>query len=633
MASQQYHKLIEEDFEIRLLTVLPSEDFLAPIECTFRTVALAQGPSPKYKALSYTWGDAHNTSEISLNGISRQVTVNLASALRHLRDTENETVLWADAICINQQDLEERDMQVFIMSEIYRDAEEVIVWLGEESEDSEFALDMLNRWAWWGQHRFKDVKDLPFVDWGLEPFFNEPAKKAVKSLLQRPYWRRLWVLQEVVLAKTVQVVCGHRWLPFETFVQANSAWERLKKAVVSIPSAFGMLTPLYVYGLDPLERMIKLREEQRRVWNILSSGRPSGALPFLDLLMSCEHLKSSNPRDRIYGLLGLGMPATNYNQLVRPSYSKTVEAVFCEVARALVMDDESLRVISLACNSRKSNDQALLLPSWVPNWTCEQYLAPMYLYRRNSMEEKPNRVNIMQHVRFSPDCRVLWAEGVIYDTVSVLRPSWSLEYETSMETFPETLRNYTLPNGMSMMQAFFQTISLNSDFATGKPLWVSSETSMIQAIQFLKRFVPNSPSAKELKDSIMDLMQSFFGELRPDLQSFIGRFAEELGKSENERATTRQEGVLLYFELRSFAAIRGREFFETENGTLGLGPPGAMIGDRVCFLIGYPGFFVLQPIEDHYVLKGECSLAECIPGASRDLISERLGSLNTFEIH
>jgi hypothetical protein len=104
MAPQIYQELSVDDLEIRLLTILPSADFVAPIKCRVHATVLAVTPSPKYKALSYVWGDPNNTLEISVNGAIRQVTTNLASALRYIRDTEEEVVLWADAICINQED-------------------------------------------------------------------------------------------------------------------------------------------------------------------------------------------------------------------------------------------------------------------------------------------------------------------------------------------------------------------------------------------------------------------------------------------------------------------------------------------------------------------------------------------------
>jgi hypothetical protein len=172
------------------------------------------------------WGDPSNTCEVFLNGVSRQVTVSLASALQHLRDKEKEFVL-TDAICINQENLDERSKQVqFVMDEVFRDAEEVVVWLGEGSNYSELALDLIESWAKWNEHESSDGGDLLRVDrdlqLALDSSVGSAAETALKRLLQGPFWTRLWVLQEVVLAQKVLIVCGHRRVPFESFVRARS---------------------------------------------------------------------------------------------------------------------------------------------------------------------------------------------------------------------------------------------------------------------------------------------------------------------------------------------------------------------------------------------------------------------------
>jgi hypothetical protein len=225
MASQIYQKLKAEDFEIRLLTILPSAELSAPINCQIHITTLAQSPPPKYRALSYVWGDPRNTLEISLNNVSVQVTINLASALQHIRDKEEKVVLWADAICINQEDLDERSKQVqFVMDEVYKDAEEVLVWLGEESEDSDLAMSFMESWTTGKGQKSGDGGDASDLNEDLklafESAFDAAAETAVLTLLQRPFWTRLWVLQEIVVAQKVLIVCGHRRVPFESFVHA-----------------------------------------------------------------------------------------------------------------------------------------------------------------------------------------------------------------------------------------------------------------------------------------------------------------------------------------------------------------------------------------------------------------------------
>ncbi|KAF2461212.1 heterokaryon incompatibility, partial [Lineolata rhizophorae] len=86
--------------------------------------------SPKYEALSYTWGDALDRHSIACEGKTIRVTANLLSALQHLRQPDVTRILWVDAVCINQGNIAERDAQVRMMGDIYRMAARVLVWLG-----------------------------------------------------------------------------------------------------------------------------------------------------------------------------------------------------------------------------------------------------------------------------------------------------------------------------------------------------------------------------------------------------------------------------------------------------------------------------------------------------------------------
>lgn len=127
-----------KDGEIRLLILLPSqhED---KVRCTLRHVLV--DANPDFETISYAWGDPTNTTTVELEGRDFMVTHNLYLALKNLRHEDEERVIWADAICINQQDLEERSSQVKQMGDIYAKAKQVIVWLGEGSEVTRDAID------------------------------------------------------------------------------------------------------------------------------------------------------------------------------------------------------------------------------------------------------------------------------------------------------------------------------------------------------------------------------------------------------------------------------------------------------------------------------------------------------------
>jgi hypothetical protein len=139
----RYRNLDASHQEIRLLRILPKIVDHAPIECEILHTSL--NDPRNYIAISYAWGDAENTQVIILDGHEFPVTVSLWQALERLRSASYAVIVWADAVCINQQNTEERGMQVRFMARIYNLAFEVMVWLGPEDEDSHLALDLLRQ--------------------------------------------------------------------------------------------------------------------------------------------------------------------------------------------------------------------------------------------------------------------------------------------------------------------------------------------------------------------------------------------------------------------------------------------------------------------------------------------------------
>jgi hypothetical protein len=123
-----YNNLRTETNQIRVIELVPGR-WTDAINCSMRTVSLDENPS--YEALSYVWGDPKDTVSITLNGASFQATRNLVTALRRVRSSVTPRIIWIDAICINQKDLDERAQQIVIMGKIYETASSVLVFLGE----------------------------------------------------------------------------------------------------------------------------------------------------------------------------------------------------------------------------------------------------------------------------------------------------------------------------------------------------------------------------------------------------------------------------------------------------------------------------------------------------------------------
>jgi len=166
----QYQPLLESD-AIRLLELKPSLDINAQVECslissTFR--ACDHDLIEHYTALSYVWGDPQEQKIILVDGRALGITVNLDTALRHLRDPTRKRLIWADAICINQSNSREKNHQVVQMAKIYQDALHTIIFLGESTPESNLIMDTL-RDATYEILSGESIGDLPW-----DSLFNRP---------------------------------------------------------------------------------------------------------------------------------------------------------------------------------------------------------------------------------------------------------------------------------------------------------------------------------------------------------------------------------------------------------------------------------------------------------------------------
>jgi hypothetical protein len=178
--SFSYEALLPWPDSIRLLRLLPHEDDSAPIQCQLFNYSLEKSnrrPHP-YDALSYVWGGEDKLHSISIDGGDLPVTEQLRRALIHLRHHSTERVLWVDAVCINQGNEREKEQQIQIMEKIYSQANCVIVWLGEEADDSDQVLQTL---------RIAGSKKV------TSSLHAETINSAVLKLLQRKWFRRIWV--------------------------------------------------------------------------------------------------------------------------------------------------------------------------------------------------------------------------------------------------------------------------------------------------------------------------------------------------------------------------------------------------------------------------------------------------------
>jgi hypothetical protein len=210
MARYCYQPLENDNQGIRLLRLMPGPHIAARIECELFHAKIED--CPPYEALSYTWGDASQTTDIDLSGCPFPATVNLDVALRYLRSRSEPRVLWVDAVCINQADLEEQAAQVRMMWEIYKNASRVVVWLGPEVGDSAVAMENIGtRDCQTKAVARRTFRDRPAGECGCHAgnFDNHASRIGIQNLLNSRWFTRVWVSRHSqVISNKAGYVCA-----------------------------------------------------------------------------------------------------------------------------------------------------------------------------------------------------------------------------------------------------------------------------------------------------------------------------------------------------------------------------------------------------------------------------------------
>ncbi|KAH8891501.1 HET-domain-containing protein [Thozetella sp. PMI_491] len=348
----RYRKL--ELNQIRLLKVLPER--MSIIKCDIIYESLDD--PPPYTAISYAWGDAEDTQKIQIGGDKVSITTSLHGALKALRQ-QTEVLLWADSLCINQNDQDERSQQVQLMSAIYARAESVAIWLGPESDNSNLGLELLDNIAVLSH-------SLPRLKEYIKSPDRRQACAALVALFERDYWERLWVVQEVFNAKHICVYCGDLRLPWDVF-----------KAVCEVFKQYESdLKPFFVTDWSDDERRLMSRH-RLRYSHVLTRGGP-GSFPdvesligkgdrsLLEVLYACRTKLAADPRDKVFAILGL-LPKEIGEQFP-PNYNLAVKDVYTGVVDYLLTTTQRLDVICEAVHY-PLHVTPIRLPSWVPDWS------------------------------------------------------------------------------------------------------------------------------------------------------------------------------------------------------------------------------------------------------------------------
>ncbi|KAL8923020.1 MAG: hypothetical protein Q9208_004832 [Pyrenodesmia sp. 3 TL-2023] len=570
----QYDHELAED-EIRLIVVQPGSK-ADPININI----LYRSPdnSVRYDALSYVWGTQSNPVKITCEGQPLFITRNLHKALLQLRGNGHTGPIWIDAICIDQSNLDERTRQVRMMREIYSQAEMVRIWLGEAGTDTKRGVDLIHRIAKAVDNALavNDAEHLN-LDGPDFPPSHGPEWRSVAEVLTRPWFERIWVIQERTVARACVYMCGRYEISSHALilltVNPNLISQLQQRLKANKPQGVDRLT------ISISSPLIARRHAEK-------------GLKLATLLgMTIAH-KATDPRDKIFALVGLttGVPGDFID------YNHDLRKVLIDLCLLFLTPnsghiDPALSVLSFVNHAHRSLD----LPSWVSEWEFKgDFLRPLQLiiapgewvetgeasYRIGHGQKLIVRGRILDKIKTLVESPPTPGRN---DSVSktAAGPQWQQWYKT-VDTIVLSLDSY--PSGLDLEEALWRTMCFNGGNI--------AEPAPTTWAQLYKAWIKVQAAAARLLDGVDSPFEK---------HQLVERTKHDFEISQR-------------FDITLSRWQAGRCFCVTEKGYIGWISEAAKEGDVVVALWGTRLLFTLQPIEGGYRLTGDCYLQGLMEG-------------------
>ncbi|KAJ3545294.1 hypothetical protein NM208_g2582 [Fusarium decemcellulare] len=403
----QYQALDPAKREIRLLELDPGKPGSKVVA---RLIHVSLNENPSFEALSYTWGPPRPSYDISVNGAKFPVGRNLRKALDDLRHPSEPRVIWTDAICINQPDNTEKEHQIKLMQTIYASAQVVCAWLDHSVQPITPVFEDLENLG-------KGVE--------LDDFHDASHWYPIADIFRNPYWRRLWIQQELILASKIQVYCRRDAFDGTQLLQFQHKLGVIKRESVKVDGPLSQLsryvddnlnlkdssTPEILGGgiLRARENLLKGRQAHSdKDLKTFKITRDILGSSLLHLFLQSSGLRMTDPRDRVYGVLGL---VTDIDQrAVQIDYHAPAVKVYSQVFNLFLHKYHDLSFLAFDGNHELNTaPDGGRLPTWMPHGTINW--GPLNASRACG----PSRA---AHATINPDNLILYAEGLLVDTVS-----------------------------------------------------------------------------------------------------------------------------------------------------------------------------------------------------------------------
>lgn len=596
-----------------------------------RLVVVDLRDAPVYEAISYTWGDSTDRVLLKCNGRTVPIPRNLEDALKQIRYSDRCRYVWADAVCINQEDLAERGQQVSIMRLIFQGAQRVLVWLGQDHSDQaskafSVVCDIARSWRPPnGRLRFSSYAKALEPGRGdeqntLREVIDEAGWAALRAMFEARYFRRFWIIQELALPSTSLVIWGKHHIAWG-LVGICATW------LLTRGWTFGYGTPIAAAYNAFLIYVLPL-------------AKHSGISRFSKLDLSVvlgttvDRFDSTDPRDRIYALLGMPFSGNDpdVGPLLMPDYRKTVRSVYVDAARCMLQQDGHLRLLSAVQHDQEID---VSYPSWVPQWNKPHRTEPLGLRAEQGYYANGGELFFPSEETFGSDGESLLVTGLECNTV--VRVS---EHITNSNLSLTSMSSDLDKKALSVILAHFNdeerelraswsaTLERFTLFGFNNPQ-VQAEATVGSGYQIA--VTTGTPGKYGMREST-EIVNGERAQV-----DHLGEFLLYWRERSTWRAHELQHETLRDFwqsvqgdpykmerALCSFNALSGRRIFHCDDGNFGLGPVATQAGDKVAVLFGGVVPFVLRPLDSgQWQLVGECF----VPGLMQGEAVEAAGLL------
>ncbi|KAH7228464.1 heterokaryon incompatibility protein-domain-containing protein [Fusarium redolens] len=329
-------------------------------------VSFSRGRCPPYTAVSYAWGKSTTSSRLAIGGQIYEVSCTVEQVLRQLLVEDTDTFAWVDQVCINQQDNAEKSDQVQQMKSIYSEARLVIAWLGPAADDSDMLLkhiEKIGEAIWADDHG--SILAAHSNKEGLQAI-----SRAFRSLCEREYWKRLWIIQEFAVGSSLRIACGEMMI-WDWNLQALLAYinqlleghhtrSRGKTSNVlddSMPRTYLTSATSFMEGVVTR----RCRYWARQDGDIDSDTLFCVLVTTLVLEHDYNHPQATNPLDRVFSILHLAQDAVEFVNIV--DYSRSCEEIYREVA-LVILKQGHIDLLAYCQFPKLSLD----MPTWTPDW-------------------------------------------------------------------------------------------------------------------------------------------------------------------------------------------------------------------------------------------------------------------------